>query len=133
MFGRPGDVSPFADVAAVVEYDDEHGYFVVDGSPDRGRHVEHVAVTVEGDAEGALLLRGECGADGFREAGAERGGASCLLVFPPNTMVMGGQLRPEMALVHFKTIAEASDLPIVCFQYPMGSGLGSSPGSNPNR
>ncbi len=68
-------------------------------------------------------------ADGSHQAArlakmAERGGASCLLVFPPNTMVMGGQLRPEMALVHFKTIAEASDLPIICFQYPMGSGLG---------
>jgi 4-hydroxy-tetrahydrodipicolinate synthase len=55
---------------------------------------------------------------------AERGGASCLLVFPPNSMVMGGQLRPEMALTHFKTIADATDLPIICFQYPMGSGLG---------
>lgn len=55
---------------------------------------------------------------------AERGGASSLLVFPPNTMVMGGQLRPEMALVHFKTIAEATDLPIILFQYPMGPGLG---------
>ncbi len=68
-------------------------------------------------------------ADGSHQAArlakmAERGGASCLLVFPPNTMVMGGQLRPEMALVHFKTIADASDLPIICFQYPMGSGLG---------
>ncbi len=68
-------------------------------------------------------------ADGSHQAArlakmAERGGASCLLVFPPNTMVMGGQLRPEMALVHFKTIADATDLPIVCFQYPMGSGLG---------
>ena len=55
---------------------------------------------------------------------AERGGASCLLVFPPNAMAMGGQLRPEMALVHFKTIADATDLPIICYQYPMGSGLG---------
>ncbi len=68
-------------------------------------------------------------ADGSHQAArlakmAQRGGASCLLVFPPNTMVMGGQLRPEMALVHFKTIADASDLPIICFQYPMGSGLG---------
>ena len=55
---------------------------------------------------------------------AERGGASCLLVFPPNPMAMGGQLRPEMALAHFKTIADASDLPIILFQYPMASGLG---------
>ncbi len=55
---------------------------------------------------------------------AERGGASCLLVFPPNPMAMGGQLRPEMALAHFKTSADASDLPIILFQYPMASGLG---------
>jgi 4-hydroxy-tetrahydrodipicolinate synthase len=55
---------------------------------------------------------------------AERGGASALLVFPPGCMAMGGQLRPEMALAHFKTIAEASDLPIILFQYPAASGLG---------
>ncbi len=55
---------------------------------------------------------------------AARGGAACLLVFPPNPMAMGGQLRPEMALAHFKTIALASDLPIILFQYPMASGLG---------
>jgi 4-hydroxy-tetrahydrodipicolinate synthase len=55
---------------------------------------------------------------------AERGGASCLLVFPPNPMAMGGQLRPEMALAHFQTIADATDLPIILFQYPMAGGLG---------
>ena len=51
-------------------------------------------------------------------------GARCLLVFPPNTLAMGGQLRPEMAIRHFETIASATDLPIILFQYPMGSGLG---------
>ncbi|MGH6943988.1 MAG: dihydrodipicolinate synthase family protein [Geminicoccaceae bacterium] len=55
---------------------------------------------------------------------AERGGAACLLVFPPNPMAMGGQLRPEMARAHLKTIAEASALPIILFQYPMAGGLG---------
>ena len=55
---------------------------------------------------------------------AERGGASALLVFPPNSMAMGGQLRPEMALAHFKRIADATDLPLILFQYPMGGGLG---------
>jgi 4-hydroxy-tetrahydrodipicolinate synthase len=55
---------------------------------------------------------------------AARGGASCLLVFPPNPMAQGGQLRPEMALAHFKTIADASDLPIILFQYPLAPGLG---------
>ena len=55
---------------------------------------------------------------------ADRGGASALLVFPPNIMAMGGQLRPEMALAHFKTVANATDLPIILFQYPAASGLG---------
>jgi 4-hydroxy-tetrahydrodipicolinate synthase len=68
-------------------------------------------------------------ADGSMEAArlaamAERKGASALLVFPPNTMAMGGQLRPEMALVHFKRIADATGLPLIVFQYSMASGLG---------
>lgn len=68
-------------------------------------------------------------ADGSIEAAriaamAQRNGASALLVFPPNSMAMGGQLRPEMAESHFKRIADACDLPLICFQYPMASGLG---------
>ncbi|SVC99983.1 uncharacterized protein METZ01_LOCUS352837, partial [marine metagenome] len=55
---------------------------------------------------------------------AEAGGASALLVFPPNSISMGGQLRPEMAVAHFKTIAEVTDLPLIIFQYPLGGGLG---------
>lgn len=51
-------------------------------------------------------------------------GASALLVFPPNSMAMGGQLRPEMAITHFRRIADATDLPLIAFQYPMGGGLG---------
>jgi 4-hydroxy-tetrahydrodipicolinate synthase len=68
-------------------------------------------------------------ADGSMEAArlagmADKRGASALLVFPPNSMSMGGQLRPEMAIAHFKRIADATDLPLICFQYPMVSGLG---------
>ena len=68
-------------------------------------------------------------ADGSIEAAriaamADREGASALLVFPPGSMAMGGQLRPEMAIAHFRRIADATDLPIVVFQYPMSGGLG---------
>ena len=68
-------------------------------------------------------------ADGSQEAAriakmAASGGASSLLVLPPNTMSMGGQLRPEMAIAHFSEIANATDLPLICFQYPMSTGLG---------
>ncbi len=55
---------------------------------------------------------------------ASAGGADCLLVFPPESMTLGGQRRPEMAMEHFARIADASDLPIILFQYPQASGLG---------
>jgi 4-hydroxy-tetrahydrodipicolinate synthase len=68
-------------------------------------------------------------ADGSLEAAriakmAAKEGASALLVFPPNSMGWGGQLRPEMAIEHFKRIAGETDLPIILFQYPLSSGLG---------
>jgi 4-hydroxy-tetrahydrodipicolinate synthase len=55
---------------------------------------------------------------------AERQGAGALLVFPSGTFAAGGAMRPEMALGHFRTIREATDLPIIVFQYPLASGLG---------
>jgi 4-hydroxy-tetrahydrodipicolinate synthase len=68
-------------------------------------------------------------ADGSLEAAriarmAEHEGAAALLVFPPNSMAWGGAMRPEMALAHFQRIAEATDLPIIVFQYPASTGLG---------
>jgi 4-hydroxy-tetrahydrodipicolinate synthase len=72
-----------------------------------------------------------CGvyADGSLEAAriarmADHAGASGLLVLPPQSMTAGGQLRPEMAVTHFETIAAATDLPIIVFEYPMATGLG---------
>ena len=62
-------------------------------------------------------------ADGSLEAArlarmAEAGGASSLLCFPPHSMRMGGiRHRPEMGLTHFKIIADATDLPLIVFQY----------------
>jgi len=32
--------------------------------------------------------------------------------------------RPEMALEHFRRVADASDLPIIAFQYPLAGGQG---------
>jgi len=66
-------------------------------------------------------------ADGSLEAAriahmASEGGASALLVFPPAPFTMGQS--PEMALAHFKRIADASDLPIIVFQYPLATGQG---------
>jgi 4-hydroxy-tetrahydrodipicolinate synthase len=66
-------------------------------------------------------------ADGSLEAAriakmAEQGGASALLVFPPTIYAFGQ--RPEMALAHFKRIADATDLPLILFQYPLATGQG---------
>jgi len=53
---------------------------------------------------------------------AQDGGASALLVFPPGPFSLGQ--RPEMALAHFQRIADASDLPIIVFEYPLAGGQG---------
>jgi len=63
-------------------------------------------------------------ADGSQHAAelarmAEANQASCLLVLPPHSIGMfGGQMRPEMAITHFRMIADATDLPSIVFQYP---------------
>jgi 4-hydroxy-tetrahydrodipicolinate synthase len=68
-------------------------------------------------------------ADGSLEAAriarmAADEGASALLVFPPQSMSAGGRLRPEMAVEHFRRIADATDVPLIAFQYSAASGLG---------
>jgi len=53
---------------------------------------------------------------------ADAGGASALLVFPTGVYTFGQ--RPEMAVDYFKRIADASDLPLILFQYPLSGGQG---------
>ena len=66
-------------------------------------------------------------ADGSLEAAriarrAQAGGSSALLVFPPAPFTLGQ--TADMAIAHFKTIASASDLPLIVFQYPLATGQG---------
>ena len=66
-------------------------------------------------------------ADGSIEAArlarmATQAGASALLVFPPTPFTLGQS--PQMALAHFKRIADATDLPLIVFQYPLATGQG---------
>jgi 4-hydroxy-tetrahydrodipicolinate synthase len=66
-------------------------------------------------------------ADGSLEAAriarmAAEGGASALLVFPPGPFTLGQSAA--MAIAHFKRIAEATDLPLIAFQYPLATGQG---------
>jgi 4-hydroxy-tetrahydrodipicolinate synthase len=53
---------------------------------------------------------------------ADAGGASALLVFPPNPFILGQ--TPEMVLAHFCAIADATSLPLIAFQYPLAGGQG---------
>jgi 4-hydroxy-tetrahydrodipicolinate synthase len=66
-------------------------------------------------------------ADGSVEAArlarmAEEGDASALLVFPPAPFTLGQ--NAAMALAHFKRIADATELPLIVFQYPLATGQG---------
>ncbi len=58
---------------------------------------------------------------------AQAAGAAGLLVFPPTLFMWGAQLKPDMVLRHFQTLADAVDLPLVVFEYPVASGIGYSP------
>ena len=76
---------------------------------------------------GRLPLINGIWADGSLEAArlarmADEGGASALLVFPPAPFTLGQ--NAAMALAHFKRIADATDLPLIVFQYPLSTGQG---------
>jgi 4-hydroxy-tetrahydrodipicolinate synthase len=93
------------------------------------RHALEIALDEVG---GRLPLVSGVYTDNTREAvemarEAKALGAAGVLVFPPTPFMWGAQLRPEMALAHFRAIAGAVDVPIVVFEYPPASGIGYSP------
>jgi len=72
-----------------------------------------------------------CGiyADGSRQAAvlakqAEDAGADCLLIFPGAVFSLGMIYRREMVISHYRTIAEATSLPLIAFVYPLAGGMG---------
>jgi 4-hydroxy-tetrahydrodipicolinate synthase len=91
---------------------------------DEQRRVLDVA---QDEVGGRLPLVNGIWADGSLEAArlarmAAQGGASALLVFPPAPFTLGQS--PQMALAHFKSIADVTDLPLIVFQYPLATGQG---------
>jgi 4-hydroxy-tetrahydrodipicolinate synthase len=54
-------------------------------------------------------------------------GAEGLTVFPPFPTFSGTPVPAEMILRYHRAIAEASDLPIICFQFPKGWGPDYTP------
>jgi 4-hydroxy-tetrahydrodipicolinate synthase len=101
-----------------------HSTEVASCSFDEQRRVLDIAQNEIGDR---LPLVHGVWADGSLEAAriakmAADGGASALLVFPPAPFTMGQ--NPAMVLAHFKRIADATDLPLIAFQYPLATGQG---------
>jgi 4-hydroxy-tetrahydrodipicolinate synthase len=101
-----------------------HSTEVASCSFDEQRRVLDIA---QDEIGGKLPLVNGVWADGSIEAArlarmAAQGGASALLVFPPGPFTLGQS--PAMALAHFKRIADATDLPIIVFQYPLATGQG---------
>ena len=91
---------------------------------DEQRRVLDIA---QDEVGGKLPLVNGVWADGSLEAAriarmAEQGSASALLVFPPAPFTLGQ--NPAMALAHVKHIADATDLPLIVFQYPLATGQG---------
>jgi 4-hydroxy-tetrahydrodipicolinate synthase len=103
-----------------------HSTEVASCSFEEQRRVLDVAQDEIGDR---LPLVNGVWADGSADAAriarmASEGGATALLVFPPAPFTLGQ--APAMAIAHFKRIADASDLPIIVFQYPLATGQGYS-------
>jgi 4-hydroxy-tetrahydrodipicolinate synthase len=116
------DVTAVAGISAITI--NAHSTEVASCTFDEQRRVLEIAQ----DEVGACVpLVNGVWADGSLEAArlarmAEAGGASALLVFPPAPFTLGQS--PAMAITHFKHIADATDLPIIAFQYPLSTGQG---------
>src|SRR4030088_435198 len=101
-----------------------HSTEVASCSFEEQRRVLEIAGDTIGDR---LPLVNGVWADGSLEAAriariAALAGASALPVLPPAPFTLGQ--TDEMALAHFKRIADASDLPIIVSQYPLATGQG---------
>src|SRR6476646_536490 len=120
--GHLRDVAAVEGLSAVTI--NAHSTEVASCSFDEQRRVLDIA---QDEIGGKLPLVNGIWADGSLEAArlarmAALGGASALLVFPPAPFTLGQS--PAMALAHFKRIAEATDLPLIGFQYPLVTGQG---------
>src|SRR5690242_19760674 len=101
-----------------------HSTEVASCSFDEQRRVLEIA---QGEIGGRLPIVNGVWADGSIEAAriarmADQGGASALLVFPPGPFTLGQS--PAMAIEHFRRIADATNLPLIAFQYPLATGQG---------
>ena len=96
---------------ASCSFDEQRGVLAIAQDEIGGRLPIVNGVWADGSVEAARIARM-----------ADQGGASALLVFPPAPFTLGQS--PAMALAHFKRIADATDLPLIVFQYPLATGQG---------
>src|SRR3984885_1921813 len=101
-----------------------HSTEVASCSFDEQRRVLAIA---QDEIGGRLPIVNGVWADGSLDAAriarmADEGGASALLGFPPAPFTLGQS--PAMAIEHFKRIADATNLPLIAFQYPLSTGQG---------
>ena len=116
------DVAGVAGVTAITL--NAHSSEVASCSFDEQRQVLEIARETLGDR---MPIVNGVFADGSLEAQriarmAAAGGAAALLVFPPNIFRYGN--TPAMAVEHLRRIADATDLPLIVFQYPLTGGQG---------
>jgi 4-hydroxy-tetrahydrodipicolinate synthase len=116
------DVCAVQGLAAITT--NAHSTEVGSCTPDEQRRVLEITMDEVGDRMpivNGIYAEGSLEAARLAKA-ATAGGASALLVFPPGPFTMGQ--RPEMAVEHFRRIADASELPLIAFQYPLAGGQG---------
>ena len=116
------DVASVEGISAITV--NAHSTEVASCTADEQRQVMEITGEVVGDR--LPIIHGVY-ADGSIEAAAiarraAAGGASALLVFPPGPFTLGQSA--EMVLAHFRRIADATDLPLIAFQYPRSTGQG---------
>jgi 4-hydroxy-tetrahydrodipicolinate synthase len=119
------DVAATSGISAITI--NAHSTEVASCTFDEQRRVLEIA---EDEVGARLPLINGIWADGSLEAArlarmAALGGASALLVFPPAPFTLGQSAA--MAIAHFKRIADATDLPLIAFQYPLATGQGYPP------
>src|SRR5262249_15604757 len=86
-----------------------------------------VLAIAQDEIGGRLPLVNGVWADGSLEAAriapmATEGGACAVVIFPPAPFTLGQS--PQMVIAHFKRIADATDVPLIAFQYPLATGQG---------
>ena len=115
---KPDAIVMNVDASEVISLDDEEQLQVIrvcrqaiDG------RVPFLSGIVAGSTRGAARK-----AEAYRAAGVEG-----LTVFPPFPTFSGAPVPAEMIVRYHRAIAEASDLPMVCFQFPKGWGPDYTP------